>query len=505
MRTRRWLATICVCFAARLAFYASAFPLWEGFDEWAHFALVRAVALDGQMLARRGATLPLDVAASLNYAPVASSLANLPADVIPHHEFWSLPAEERSRREADFRRIPAEFARRPSDIASQHTPQAPVYYWLMAPVLWAARGASLSTQVFLLRGFSILIATLIIPLVFLIGRAVFEEDRVALGCAAMVALMPELAVDMARVSNECLAVVLYTAVIWLAIQRRSGWILGVLLGIGLITKAYFLAALAGVAVVLWAPRAFALAILISGWWYGRNLWTTGSATGLREAVMLGGSSLWSVLQDADSLPWKQALDSILLSHLYLGGWSYLTVDHRVYHVLFIVIAVAGVGALLVWRKQQIRSLIFIYAAFWMAQLYSTVLTFVAWGVPASLGWYLYAVIGAQAALTIAGLRRVFGGAGIWIAAVLCGALDLYAMHAVALPYYTGMLSQPPTRAAAIRGWGDLSVSEVFSRLAVFKPVFLTQGALMALWVLYLAATVALVAVAVRLSRGVKRA
>jgi hypothetical protein len=504
MRTRWWLATICVCFAARLAFYASAFPLWEGFDEWAHFALVRAVAFDGQMLARRGAALPLDVAASLNYAPVASSLAKLPANVIPHHEFWALPAEERSRREAEFRRIPADFAGQPSDIASQQTPQAPVYYWLMAPVLRAARGAGLATQVFLLRGISVLIATLIVPLVFQIGRAVFEEDRVALGCAAMVALMPELAVDMARVSNECLAVVLYTAVIWLAIQRRSGWTLGVLLGIGLITKAYFLAAIAGVVVVLWAPRAFALAILISGWWYVRNLWTTGSVTGLHEAVMLRGTSPLSLLQDADSLPWKQAIDAILLSHLYLGGWSYLTVDRWVYHLLYLFIAVAGIGAILVWRQQQIQSLIFIYAAFWLAQLYATLLTFVTRGVPASLGWYLYAVIGAQAVLTIAGLRRVFAGAGIWIAALLCSALDLYAMHAVALPYYTGMLRQPPTRAAAMRGWGGLPVSEVFSRLAIFKPGFLSEGVLLALWVLYLAATVGLLVVAVRLSRGVKR-
>ena len=49
-----------------------------------------------------------------------------------------------------------------------------------------------------------------IPLVFLIGRELFADDRLALGSAAVVALMPELAISVARVANECLAVVLYT-------------------------------------------------------------------------------------------------------------------------------------------------------------------------------------------------------------------------------------------------------------------------------------------------------
>src|SRR5207253_4974586 len=59
----------------------------------------------------------------------------------------------------------------------------------------------------------------------------------------------------ARVGNESLAVPLYTAVIWLALRRKNVWVLGAALGLGLLTKAYFLAAVAGVALVFFAPRA----------------------------------------------------------------------------------------------------------------------------------------------------------------------------------------------------------------------------------------------------------
>ena len=268
---------------------------------------------------------------------------------------------------------------------------------------------SLVTQVFVLRWVSILIASLIIPLVFLIGREIFADDHIALGAAAVVALMPELAISVARVGNECLAVVLYTAVTWLAIRQRNWAMFGVALGLGLITKAYFLAAAAGVAFVFLAPRAFVVAALLSGWWYARNLLTTGTLTGLSESVMLRGQSPFVILNAADHLPWRTAIDSILFSHLYFGGWSGLMVRSWMYHVLYLVIAVAAVGAIGLWRNPTIRSLAWIYGVFWVAQLYNVVLIYVTKGVPTSMGWYLYAVVGAQTALAVAGLRRIIGG------------------------------------------------------------------------------------------------
>ena len=72
----------------------------------------------------------------------------------------------------------------------------------MAPVLWAAGGAHLSTQVLLLRWFNAAILSLIVPLTFLTARAVFRRDALSLGCAALVAAMPGLLIGIARVSNE---------------------------------------------------------------------------------------------------------------------------------------------------------------------------------------------------------------------------------------------------------------------------------------------------------------
>jgi hypothetical protein len=503
MRKRWWLGAIWACFFVRLAFYATAFPLWEGFDEWAHFAVVRHMVANHQVLPSRDATLPLDVAASLQYAPMPPTLSNLPEGALSHEAFWALPAAERQAREESFRAIPHDFKWQPSRIAAYEALQPPLYYWLVTPPLWLARNCTLSTQVLLLRWLSIAIASFLIPLLFLVGRAVFGDDYLALGCAAVVALLPQLAVSMARCSNECLAVVLYTGVTLLVLRRGSWWVLGVVLGLGLITKAYFLAAVAGVVLAFWAPRSLALAALISGWWYIRNLITTGTLTGLSESVILRNVTPFGMLRGADTLPWAKAVDSILFSHLYFGGWSSLTVRSWMYHLIYVWIGLAGLGLIGLWRKSEIRSLGFIYAAFWLAQLYNTVLIYLSKGVPTSMGWYLYAVIGAQAVLATAGLRRIAGKWALGVSAVLFGLLDLYAMNAIALPYYTGMLARKSNGALAAAHFSQLRAGEVFERLTAFKPQYVTAPGMMALWGIYVGGTIALIGMAAWCGRRAK--
>jgi len=501
MRTRWWVALIWAGFSVRLAFYATAFPLWEGFDEWAHFAVVRHM-VDGEGLVARNATLPLDVAASLQSAPMPPGIGS--ADALSHDAFWALPLEERARREREFRAIPAESAAKSSGIVAYEALQPPLYYWLMTPLLWLCRGAQLVTQVFVLRWASILIASLIVPTVFLLARAVSKDEQMALGIAAVVSLMPELAISVARVGNECLAVLLYTAVTWLAVGRRNWLALGIALGLGLITKAYFLAAVVGAALTFFEPRAFAVAALLSGWWYVRNVVTTGTLTGLSEAVTLRGISQVSMLSGAAALPWGKAVDSILFSHLYFGGWSSLTVRSWMYHLLYLVILVAAIGLIELRRNREIRSLLWIYGVFWLAQLYNVILIYRSKGVPTSMGWYLYAVVGAQVALAVSGLRRIVGGHAVGLGVVLFGLLDLYAMHAIALPFYAGMLARKGNGALAGLRLSGFQPGALFERLTVFKPPIVTEGVMIGLWVGYVIATVMLMVMGVRIGMRIKR-
>ncbi len=511
MRSEWPVAALWCCFLLRLGFYSAALPLWEGFDEWAHFSVVRAVA-HGSLLPPRAGPLPRDVEESMRLAPAPrDSTASLPS-AVTHDDFWQLAPAERAAREAALRALPSDFRnqRGSSALRAYEGLQPPLYYWLTAPVLWLAGAAPLTFQVLLLRLASVLIASMVVPFAYLAARDFFRDSRLALGCAAVVALMPELAFDVARAGNDCLAVLLFTVLTWLALRvarenRATALALGIVLGLGLLTKAYFLAAIPPLLLIL-APlgrgalvRGLLPAVPIAGWWYLRNLLTTGTFTGLNEAVMLRGKTGFLLLR-AGEVPWRTALDSILLSHLWYGGWSGLTIRSWMYHLFYLAIAAAAAGCCL-----QLRSLfrpLAIYGFFWLAQFYNVLLLFLSKGVPTSMGWYLYAAVAAEAILCVAGLRALLPKrAQYWpplAGAFLFAALDLYTWNAVAAPYYTGLIRHRANGALAavhVSDYWAAGFGEFFNRLAAFKPI--AAPWLAAFWILYLLATAAPVILAAR--------
>ncbi len=503
----RWVLLIWGCFLVRLWFYASILPLWEGYDETGHFAVIRVMALQGKLLVARDHPVSRDMELCFALAPIPWSLNYLPPPSVTQDVFWALPPEDQARREAAFRTIPHDWAAQDSrpDLTAYEGLQAPLYYWLMAPVLRLASGWTLASQVMLIRWLSALIASLAIPLVFQAAWLVFGDDKTALATTAVVAVMPGFAMDVARVGNDCLAVVWLTLLTVLVLKPpRRWWLTGIVLGLGLLTKAYFLTAFAAL-ILLLRRRSLpmlAIAAAISGWWYVRNLVTTGTLSGLSEAVMIRGTGFGTLLGQAFELPWLKAIDAILFSHLYWGGWSSLPVRSWMYHVFYVAIAVAAIGLARVLRRPPIQALAAIYAAFWLGQCYNVLLLYASKGLPGSMGWYMYAVIGAEAVLCVAGLRAILPGRlRPWAApagAALFSLLDLYTLHAVAIPYYTGIIRHRPngTLAAfhasdfAAVGWGGAA-----TRLAEFKPF--SPVVIVALWIVYLLATLVLVAVGFR--------
>ena len=281
-----------------------------------------------------------------------------------------------------------------------------------------------------------------------------------------------------------------------------------MLGLGLLTKAYFLTAVPPVILLevyfcrnrrgarpyLRALAPFAIAGAISGWWYWRNLLTTGTLSGLHEAAMLRDMGTLTLLRHASTNPWATAIDSILFSHLYFGGWSSLTVRSWMYHVFYAVILVAALGLMRLIRQPAVWWLIAIYASFWSGQIYNVLLLYVSKGLPGSMGWYLYAVVGAEAALCAGGLSRIRRWAPA-AGAALFGLLDLYTVHWVAIPYYTGMIAHKPNGALAALHLAvprAVGLSGALDRLLVYKTSWISPPLIVFLWLAYLAATLWLV-------------
>ena len=529
VRAHWFLAAVWICFLFRGWFYASMFPLWEGYDEFAHFGVIRAMTTKGILLVPRNQPGPRDVEESLKLAPVPWPVRDWDVfrSSLTEEAYWSLPPEERRQREARLRDMPRSWQREDSagGVSAYEALQPPLYYWLMAPALYALSGSGLLAQVMLLRWIGVAIASLAVPLSFAIAFTVTERESVALGCASVVAVMPGFAINAARVSNEPLAILLFTLLIWLGLRilnrapdGGSATALGAVLGLGLLTKAYFLTAVPAVGLLLiykygraWlaALTTTVTTVAIAGWWYVRNVVTTGTLSGLAEPVMLGDRSVTALLPAVFQIPWVRAVDVILVSHLYFCGWSSLKVRSWMYHVFFAVALLAALGLIAQLRRPMVLWLVAVYGFFWLGQFYNVLLQYLTKGLAGSMGWYMYSVVACEVVLcAVAFGRRV---SAVAAGTILFGLLDLYGMHWLAIPYYAGIIGHrangvlPAVQIGEFRTFG---LEAMIGRLAANKWAPMSQPVLIVLWILYLAGTILPMAMMVLLTlrskgRGVR--
>ena len=78
-------------------------------------------------------------------------------------------------------------------------------------------------------------------------------------------------------------------------------------------------------------------------------------------------------------------------------------------------------------------------------------------------------------------------------------LDLFTVHFISLPYYTGLISHLPSGmlpVSFITRLREVGLGEVLARTVVNKPFGV--GALLVMWAAYVAATIAAAATAARI-------
>src|SRR6185503_15309837 len=95
-RVPRLLLLVWTCFLVRGAFYSAAFPIWEGFDEWAHFAVIERMVEHGEPLVWRHAPVSREIEASLQLAPVPWELRYLSPPSVTQDDYCRLSAAGRA-------------------------------------------------------------------------------------------------------------------------------------------------------------------------------------------------------------------------------------------------------------------------------------------------------------------------------------------------------------------------------------------------------------------------
>jgi hypothetical protein len=467
---------------------------------------------------------------------------NLP--LISHEDYWQLPPNERLARKRELTSLPAGFRTQADGaLGLYEAQQPPLYYLMMAAPYRAFRSTSLPARIVVLRALSMLVASLLIPLAYLTARQIFGHGRTAVVITILPAVMPEFMIDVCRIGNECLAVVLVSGLILLALRlarRSAGWrdwaLAGALLGAGLLTKAYVLAIIPLLLVValIRIMRAcgarhsiaglilgLTLATAIAGWWYWRTWKATGTLSGEQIDVAAARFSVAEKLAAARQVDWGIALDELAFSHIWIGAWSFSGVRSWMYRVFEGIAAAGGLGFIWLcgrvasrcWRRRKVGLLVGKlailaagYLLFCAGLAYHVVVDFLVKGIPATCGWYLYAVMLPEFLMIALGIFMLLGSAWFRLAlatgSLMAAALDLYTVDFILLPYYTGTITHRASGALNAFHLSDLhyvGVWEMFQRLSANGPAWLGPAVIAALWIAYLSTTTAVVAGAFVLS------
>ncbi len=327
----RLLLAILAVFILLAGWYSVTIPLGEGPDEVPHFTYVRYMARHGRIPTT---TEEHEAFQPPLYYALGAMLT-----------FW---VEDRPD---------APFAVRANANFDALDPRAPQNLLLhTAAEEWPYRGWALAWH--LVRLLSIGLGAVTVWAIYRLGLVLFSEPSVgrpiALAMAALVAFIPQFIFMSAVINNDNAATTLSALVLWqtaalLSDADREGKglrrcvVLGVLLGLGLLSKANLIALLpvVGLAIVIvqarrssWSDRlhgllvsgliVLSLAALLSGWYFVRNWAQHGDPLGWAFVLQINavrqGSLTWDLMVDL----LKELFRSFWLSWVgvVFPGWIY---------------------------------------------------------------------------------------------------------------------------------------------------------------------------------------
>jgi 4-amino-4-deoxy-L-arabinose transferase-like glycosyltransferase len=335
----RFLVLIVAAYLLVGGLYAVVTPAWQAPDEPAHYNYVRSLAEEGRLPVLRPGDYP---AAYLEQIKSARFPLTMSIDSI-RYESW----------------------------------QPPLYYTLAMPIYWLAGGALIP-----LRLLSVVLGAGLVVVAYALALTVCPgETRLALGTAAFVAFVPMHLAMTASVNNDALADLLLALVMlrlmrWTRGANRQPYALmvtGLLLGLGLITKATVYVVAIPLALItllfderrpaLLARRAAAVfgpALLLALPWYVRNVALYGWPDLLgklnHDAIVAGQLRTADYLAQAG---WAAYLGDFATTsfHSFWGqfGWMAVPMDGRTYLALGLLSALAVAGLILPGTSTILRA------------------------------------------------------------------------------------------------------------------------------------------------------
>jgi hypothetical protein len=337
-------------------------PPWEGFDENAHFSYIQQLADTGSLPKRGSAKLSQDVEDYMQYAPMPYCYVPFfkKGEVFTYHTYFNAPTTVIQTGYANIH-LPPEKPRRyrPGQRSNWQAQHPPLYYALLSPLFQITRGLALIDQLFWLRLVSYLMAWSALVISVFGGYRLSAPQGgsqpfalntwMVIGTVSIPLFFPSWYPEMARIGNDSLCALLL-AILWLLFMRiqtvgktcRHLLLLGLILGLGCLTKAFFVPLSAGILFSLLLHEALrdggskktaflnALVtllalVVVSGWWFIGNWLEGGSPLGSMEVnlVKASGGLIDNLRQHFSLYAWLRGHAAMIATLGWSCTWSFL--------------------------------------------------------------------------------------------------------------------------------------------------------------------------------------
>ena len=445
------------------ALYTSLIPLWEGFDEEFHYGYVQYLVEHRAFPVLGHTGLSDEINRSIGLLPMSYvMIENLHlTGVRTFDQFFALDSPTRHELRNEANRIPASLRATESTPYSKNyeVHHAPLAYLLMAIPEAALTRIPLPTRVWIIRFLATAVCvSLMASGVRALGREAGMPEPLAALLLFLVFSCQMFWATVGHIGNDWLSVPLAVwMIVWALRSNREplpnsrAW-LGIVTGLGLLSKAYFLvfAPLLVLAAANWYRlrridgRGVALLLapplVLAGPWYLRNLIVSGNLSGRLEES--SGVTVQSAMASLSSIPWAKSIPFMARGAFWMGNSSFTDFSVNTMNLVLALLALALVLYLL--KAPRPAAEIFLWAPvllFFAAMIYvaGSSYSYTKGVATAASPWYLQAIMPSLLCLALLGCRNA-GRWGRWLAAataILWGYVLAATYLAKLFPLYGG--------------------------------------------------------------------
>jgi len=301
---------LIILFVVQGIIFSGMYPLWDGWDEPAHFAYVQHIAENNEFPTLDD-KISNEIQSTLPSFPLNRYLESFGTN---YQNYWSnFDSQEFLNNKKLISSIP-NSDRITSDFnwPLWEAQLPPVGYLVQVPVYQLFYDQDILTRVFALRILSVLITALAVVVAYKTISLIFDDRFIRIGSLMFIVFNPMFMSNISRVNNEATTILLFSIFLFLMVLYLKGrtnitnvFLIGIVLGLGLLAKTSFIAAFILVPIFIFLKHIqkktnqskkskfepfknlgliFGISIPMVFWWYYQRI-ASGNISGLTDFQM----------------------------------------------------------------------------------------------------------------------------------------------------------------------------------------------------------------------------